>query len=79
MAIERKRWRLGAIVAGVLAAVTTTLGLAQGIAFQRGDHVREKIVTAPNEPKRTGMTVTVVARPGDAVEVTGTTVLSTVS
>jgi signal peptidase S26 family len=65
----------GLAAATVLASLLLQPAIAQGVAFARGERVREKIVTLPNEPRRTGMTLTVVARPGDAIEIRGTAVL----
>ena len=75
MDIERQHWNASFVLAGVLTALTLQSGWAQAVAFQRGERVREKIVTLPTEPKRIGMAVTVVAQPGDEIETRLTTIL----
>jgi hypothetical protein len=68
-------WSASIAIAGLLIGLSLSPGLAQAVTFQRGDRVREKILSPSGEPKRTGMVVTVVAQPGDDIEIRGSSVL----
>lgn len=68
------RQRSASLVIASVLALTPHAGMGQAVALKRGEQVRERIPAPPSGPTRVGMVVTVVAEPGDQLEVSEATV-----
>jgi hypothetical protein len=66
---QRRRFLLAVVLTALPFSADLVHVQSQAFTFERGDRVREKLVSPPAGPERTGMVVTVVAQPGDAIEI----------